>query len=115
MSTLAHLFRELVTVLQVAPESHGAEVLCAELASRLAREPNQTALVAFIHTKNVSFYRWTEGALHLLAHYGIRLHRRDHSQQAGWFIFASLQLNTPSPFSGNLCYERVYESAAVAV
>lgn len=115
MSTLAHLFRELVTVLQVAPESHGAEVLCAELASRLACEPNQTALVAFIYPKNFSFYRWTEGALLLLAHYGIHLHRRDHTQKAGWFIFASLQLDTPSPFSGNVCYERVDESEAVAV
>jgi hypothetical protein len=114
MSTLAHLFRELVTVLQVAPESHGAEVLCAELASRLAREPNQTALVAFIYPKTFSFYRWTEGALHLLAHYGIHLHRRDHNQKAGWFIFASIQLNTPSPFSGTTCHARVRETAVAA-
>jgi hypothetical protein len=115
MSTLAHLFREFVTVLQVAPESHGAEMMCAELASRLACEPNQTALVAFIYPKNFSFYRWAEGALQLLAHYGIHLHRRDHRKQPGWFIFASLKLDTPSPFSGSVCYERVYAGEAVAV
>jgi hypothetical protein len=114
MCTLAQLFRDLVAVLQVAPESHCTEVLCADFASRLAREPSQTALVAFIHSKNLSFYRWPEGALHLLTCYGVYLHRHDHSKQAGWFIFASLQLTTPSPFSGTTCRARVHETAVAA-
>jgi hypothetical protein len=114
MCTLAQLFRDLVAVLQVAPESHCTEVLCADFASRLAREPSQTALVAFIYDKNLSFYRWPEGALYLLARYGVYFHKRDHSKQAGWFIFASLQLNTPSPFSGTTCQVRVRETAVAA-
>ncbi len=94
MNIIATTFRELITTLRIAPESQRVDDLCRELVAWLSRLPNRYALVAFIHQGNFEVYRWHNGAPNFLSLHGIYLHRREHTQGKGWFIFAELIPNT---------------------
>jgi hypothetical protein len=94
MNVIATTFRELITTLRIAPESHRTDDLCRELVAWLARLPNRYALVALIHQDNLETYRWYDGAVKILSLHGIYLRRREHSQGKGWFIYAELIPNT---------------------
>jgi len=101
MNTVACTFEALLSSLRTCPESHVTDVHAVNLAAQLAQFPNRCACVAFAHPGNFSRFQWIDGALLVLADYGIHLSKKNHATKTGFFLFATLSDHPdPSPFAG---------------